>query len=300
MNDTIAYPHLNWLSEEHGISTDALIRIFAVEKTFHTTILATDSADERVRQYEQLYTQVYRIKCEGAIGETREGTSDQHARLVLTFARELKGKSVLEVGCGDGQFLAQIEWLLPHGRLCGLDTSNVTMPRGHAGIRFLKGSVIDFRLESKFDVVYSHQVLEHIAPADLPAHLRSVHSALEADGRFIVLLPNKYWGPQDITRIVDNTFTGRVPAMGSHLNESSYTELVPQLEAAGFRDVRTILPFAAFIAPLRFVRVRPWINRLLERHAALRRVANTVRAHGRPIFRNPVVLVCRKASPHGI
>ena len=85
-------------------------------------------------------------------------------------------------------------------------------------------------------------------------------------------------------------------AQGSHLNESSYTELEPQLEAFGFRNIRTVLPFAQFIPLLRGVRVRPWINRLVERHAAIRELANKVRSQGRPIFKNPIVLIAEKGE----
>ena len=290
----ISYSHLDALSREYGIKPDILVKTFKLEQAFHQEILATDSADERVRQYNELYSEVYRLKREGAQGEPQEGTASQYSRLVHTFRRELAGKSVLDVGCGTGLFLSLISRLLPHGDLCGIDTADVTSPEDAQSIQFVTTSVIDFRLNRTFDVVYSHQVLEHIAPADLPCHLRSIHSALRPGGKFIVILPNRYWGPQDITRIVDNTFTGRIPAMGSHLNESSYTELMPQLEAFGFRKIRTVLPLAAFVPPLRHFRVRPWLNKRLERHSGLRNLSNLVRVHGRPIFKNPIILICER------
>lgn len=296
MDEAAAYPHLYWLSREYGISTDALVRIFVIEKAFHEKIMETESAGDRGRQYQELYTEVYRLKRDGAQSESQEITPRKYARLALTFCRELTGRSILDVGCGDGLFLDQVARLMPHGDLCGLDTSDVSLPQNHAAIQFLQKDVVSFQLDRQFDVVYSHQVLEHIAPADVPDHLRSVHAALKPRGKFIVILPNKYWGPQDITRIVDNTFTGRVPAQGSHLNESSYAELEPQLEAFGFRNIRTVLPFAQFIPLLRGVRVRPWINRLVERHAAIRELANKVRSQGRPIFKNPIVLIAEKGE----
>jgi hypothetical protein len=109
-------------------------------------------------------------------------------------------------------------------------------------------------------------------------------------------LPNRYWGPQDITRIVDNTFRGLIPAQGSHLNESSYTEMLPLLEANGFRRVRTVIPFGAFIPPARGIRVRPWINQLLEKSQTLRSLSNLVARNGRPIFKNPIMLVCERTN----
>lgn len=291
-----SYPHVHQVSEEYGVSAEVLLRTFRLEKTFHDEILATDSAEERARQYDRLYREVYRLRSEGACGEPKEGTAPQYSRLVRTFRRELEYRSVLDVGCGDGLFLHLISRLLPHGDLWGIDTADLIPPDRARSIRFLNSSIIEFRLERRFEVVYSHQVLEHIAPADLTTHLRSIHDALEPGGKFVVILPNKYWGPQDITRILDNTYSGRVPAMGSHLNESSYTELIPQLEGFGFRSIQTILPLAAFIPPLRHFRVRPRLNRLLERADPVRSVTNMIRSNGKPIFKNPIVLICERGQ----
>lgn len=294
MDDTQVFPHLDWLSREQGIAPETLVRVFLLEKEFHQKILATDSPDERGRQYHELYSEVHRLQLEGGQEDTREASPATYARLALTFRRELENRSVLEVGCGDGAFLDQVALLLPHGELWGLDTSDVALPRDHAVIRFLRSDVISFRLGRRFDVVFSHQVLEHIAPADMRAHLLSIHAVLMPNGKFIVILPNRFWGPQDITRIVDNTYSGRVSAQGSHLNESSYSELMPQLKAAGFRNIRTILPFAHHFSVLRSVRVRPRLNLFIERHAIARRLANRIRSNGRPVFKNPVALIAEK------
>ncbi len=293
MQTTETFPHLDWHARERGIAPQTLVRIFLLERDFHRRILATESAEDRGRQYHELYKEVYRLQLEGALGETRP-SPENYVRLIFTFRRELENRSILEVGCGDGIFLDQVARLLPHGELCGLDTSDVMLPQEHAAIRFLRSDVVSFRVEHPFDIVFSHQVLEHIAPADLGNHVQSIRAALRNHGKFIVSLPNRYWGPQDITRIVDNTFSGRVPAQGSHLNEGSYTELVPQLEAAGFRNIRTVLPFAHHFPALRPVRVKPRLNRFIERHSAVRRVANLVRSNGRPVFKNPVILIAEK------
>lgn len=294
MDMTETFPHLDWHSREQGMPPDTLVRVFLLEKQFHQKILATDSAEDRGRQYHELYTEVHRLQLEGTRGEAHQAPPEVYARLVLTFRRELANSSILEVGCGEGIFLDQIARLLPHGELWGLDTSEITLPQDRAAIRFLRRDIVSFRLARGFDVVFSHQVLEHIAPADVREHLLSIHEALEPRGKFIAILPNRYWGPQDITRIVDNTFSGRVPAQGSHLNESSYCELMPQVEAAGFRNIRTILPFAHYFQPLRGIRVRPWLNCFFERHEAVRRIANKVQSSGRPVFKNPVVLIAEK------
>jgi SAM-dependent methyltransferase len=177
-----------------------------------------------------------------------------------------------------------------------LDTSSINTNDTEQPFRFLQKDITNFTVPRQFDVVFSHQVFEHIAPADSVTHLRSIHAAIQPRGTFIVCLPNRYWGPQDITRILDNTFRGRIPARGSHLNESSYTEMVPLLEANGFRHARTVVPFGTFIPWARGIRIKPWINEWLEASAALRSLTNLVAQNSRPIFKNPIMLVCERAN----
>jgi SAM-dependent methyltransferase len=289
-----SYPHAGWVSREYGgVPVGNLVEIFKLEKEFHQRILQTESAEDRKRQYHELYERVHILK-QRDTGEVME--QGGFRRLVLTFRRELANKSVLDVGCGNGLFLSAVAKLLPHGELWGLDTSSINTNDTERPFRFLQQDITNFAVPRQFDTVFSHQVFEHIAPADSVTHLRSIHSALLPAGTFIVCLPNRYWGPQDITRILDNTFRGLIPAQGSHLNESSYTEMVPLLEANGFRHVRTVVPFGAFIPLARGIRVKPWINQLLDHSAPLRSVGNLVAKNSRPIFKNPIMLVCERAD----
>jgi SAM-dependent methyltransferase len=287
------YPCANQVAHEDGISRDYLVKIFELEKVFHEKILATGDASDRKTQYSALYNEVHRLKKMGQFQEI-SGEALRQTRLALTFRRELEGRSVLDVGCGSGFFLRAVARLWHHGDLCGLDTSTVHLPQESNGIRFVDSDIVSFKLDRQFQVIFSHQVLEHIAPSDLPDHLESIYSTLAPGGKFIVCLPNRYWGPQDITRIVDNSFEGRTPAQGSHLNESSYCELVPYLSTFGFKQVRTLLPLGAFLPSLRRWRVRPWLNQFIERHASVRNLVNLARLNGKPIFKNPIILICEK------
>lgn len=284
-----AFPHAEWVSREYGgVPVANLVEIFELEKEFHRRILETDSAEERKRQYQELYERVHLLKQRDNPEVMDAGGFD---RLVLTFRRELAHHSILDVGCGNGLFLTAVARLLPHGDLWGLDTSSIQTAETSRHFQFIQQDVTNFTVPRRFDVVFSHQVFEHIAPADSSAHLRSIHAALQPGGTFIVCLPNRFWGPQDITRILDNTFCGRIPAQGSHLNESSYTEMVPLLEAHGFQNARTVIPFGAFIPAARSVRVRPWINRVLEHSVSLRELTNLVARNKRPLFKNPIALI---------
>src|SRR5947209_2959658 len=85
--------------------------------------------------------------------------------------------------------------------------------------------------------------------------------------------------PKTLRRIVDNTFTGRVPAQGSHVNESSYSELIPELQKHGFTNIRTTIPLGTLLPLLSSVRIRPWLNQFVERHATARKILNLLRVH---------------------
>ena len=293
MRDESVFAYLDCVAAEYGVPAENLVRIFELERNFHTTILATENAADRKRQYFDVYEQVHRLKqYSGAAGG--EGGGGIYGKLVRCFHRELEAKSVLDVGCGSGAFLIQIARRLKHGELWGVDTSEVNESSRKEEFRFVQADVISFDLERSFDVVFSHQVLEHIAPMDVAEHLRSIHAALRPGGTFIVLLPNRYWGPHDITRIVDNTFSGRVPAAGSHLNESCYTDLIPMIEAAGFGAIRTTLPLAVHLPALSGIRVKPTFNLFVEKHTSFRKMLNLVRVKGAPVFKSPVTLISQK------
>jgi SAM-dependent methyltransferase len=83
--------------------------------------------------------------------------------------------SVLEVGCGNGRFIAAIQGLVPH--VLGVDwaESPILTQLGVLS-KFKKCDITRDALPSA-DMVCSADVLEHIAPDLLPATLRRLHEA---------------------------------------------------------------------------------------------------------------------------
>ena len=80
-------------------------------------------------------------------------------------------------------------------------------------------------------LAYSNQVFEHLHPDDSLDHLRQVHQALEAGGRYVCITPNRLTGPHDISMYFDNV------ASGFHLREYTATELAALMRIAGFEQV---------------------------------------------------------------
>jgi SAM-dependent methyltransferase len=84
------------------------------------------------------------------------------------------------------------------------------------------------------DLALSCRYVERLHPEDLPGHLRDVLRLLAPRGRYVIVTPNRIYGPHDASR----GFSER--ASGLHLREYTHGSLTRELRRAGFRDVRTI------------------------------------------------------------
>ena len=101
----------------------------------------------------------------------------------------------------------------------------------------------------------SNQVIEHLHPEDLEAHLRGAYSILKGGGRYVFCTPHRYTGPHDVSRV----FKTDEPK-GMHLREYTYQELVEAVKRAGFSRI-----YYAFIPrKLRRLLVSVGANRLAQ------------------------------------
>lgn len=90
---------------------------------------------------------------------------------------------------------------------------------------------LDFPHET-FDAVYSHQMIEHLHPDDVPLHIKGVYDILKKGGYYYFTTPNGLWGPTDVSRVF-----GCKKACGMHLKEYSYSEIIKILHDSGFNDL---------------------------------------------------------------
>ena len=274
------FPCAEWFAQDIGIPAENLIRGYEIERRFHDAVLRETDPLRRKEMYKQVYEAVHPLY-QTSMGVT---PTDQKDRLVQKLRPELEGKSVLDVGCGSGGFLKAIARHLSHGPLIGIDTSSAVLPQDVDGVRFINSDIIDFDVGRKVDVVFSDNVFEHIAPADVPAHLRSVRNALTAAGTFVVATPNRLFGPSDVTRVLDYSYTGRTPASGSHVNETTYRDLVRALRGAGFRSFTALPP--------KMGRVPVWVPQLMELPPA-RGMLKLIRRSGQVWYKLFVLVIAR-------
>lgn len=96
-----------------------------------------------------------------------------------------QGGSVLDVGCGRGDFLRYVAKTRPDAKLTGIDFA----PNEHETIRFWQGDVIAMDIPERFDVVLSLSVIEHVR--DCVAFARRMAELTKPGGTTIVNTPNE-------------------------------------------------------------------------------------------------------------
>ncbi len=124
---------------------------------------------------------------ESVLRSHRWRTAANSAGFLLPHLRA--GLTLLDVGCGPGTITADLSRLVGDGEVMGIDRSSdvvaaaaADFPRSRfPNLRFTTGDVyqLDFADES-FDVVYAHQVLQHLA--DPVAALGEMRRVLRVDG----------------------------------------------------------------------------------------------------------------------
>ncbi|MBN1261318.1 MAG: class I SAM-dependent methyltransferase [Anaerolineae bacterium] len=126
----------------------------------------------------------------------------QERRLALVRRLvSLEGRRVLEVGCGIGMYTAAFQRFTPdvYGIDVEFDRAREAGGRARAVAQAV-GETLPFR-SGVFDVVFSHEVLEHVA--DDRACAREMVRVTRPGGRLVIFVPNRlylfethgiYWG----------------------------------------------------------------------------------------------------------
>jgi SAM-dependent methyltransferase len=195
--------------------------------------------DGRPRAYAETYDTFY-----GFLQETGD-LHPETPRGDLTYSvavlrSVLRGPcSVLEVASGTGHLAL---WLAARGhQVVATDVSEVPLAilrqrAAGTGVSVVKTSAVTLDVPGEFDLIWSNDLLEHLHPEDAETHLRAAWTRLKPGGRYILVTPNRYGGPFDISAGYDPV------ARGLHLKEWTYRELEAALVAAGFRHIRTTSP----------------------------------------------------------
>ena len=142
---------------------------------------------------------------ESVLRSHRWRTAENSAAFALEDLRA--GRSVLDLGCGPGTITADLATRVAPGRVVGVDRSPDVVAAARRAFPPVPGRHLVFDVgdvyalgypDSSFDVVFAHQVLQHLR--DPVAALREARRVTAAGGRLAVRdvdYASTYWWPED-------------------------------------------------------------------------------------------------------
>ncbi len=215
-----------------GAERDQLRRHYEIERELANRLRGASKAERRT-----LYSEVYeellrRVELVG----NREAQKAQVGLLLALLGPFVEGRSTfLEIGAGSCELSLELARTLD--RVWAVDAVEPSLPREAVpeGFRFVPaGMVREIVPPASVDVALSCHFVEHLHPDDLQDHLGEVRDLLTGGGAYLVVTPNRIYGPHDISR----TFSDR--AEGLHLREYTHRDLARELRRAGFVDVGVV------------------------------------------------------------
>lgn len=225
-NDPSSWPPVAERTRQHWL----------VEQRLREELLASSPADrEHVTRdvYNRLFDEVPWHDANVADTGTEDAYEEHWFQLYGPLTRP--GDVLLDIGCGRGGLVNRFARAVSEA--IGLDASDAMIEIAEkskpANARFIVGDLLRPPMPpSSVDFVVSRQLMEHLHPDDVPAHLRAVFAILRPGGRFLIETPSRLTGPWDISR----GFTDI--ASGFHLREYTNGEMGAMLRDAGFHKVR--------------------------------------------------------------
>lgn len=251
----------------YGLPADALLteemvhEHWDLERALRTRLLEAEPED-RWAVFDRSYSELYR-RLSWLNDPDAESSGGEAACALWAEVIGAPPRRIYEVGSGRGGLIAS---LAARGHRCR--ATEITRERGerlstaHANLTWGSSDGVhldQFEQPGSYDVVISDQVVEHLHPDDVAAHLRGVHRVLVPGGRYVFATPHRASGPHDVSRV----FQADAP-MGMHLREYTYAELVELLDGAGFTDVKAVFRLPA--GARRRLRVRPVTSRAYLRY----------------------------------
>jgi 2-polyprenyl-3-methyl-5-hydroxy-6-metoxy-1,4-benzoquinol methylase len=275
------------IPEEFPLTEEMVLHHWKLERSLRDELLSS-TPDTRWEVFEKCYGRLYQ-----ELDWLNEQAKPPEIAPELAYANwlDLLGAPplrVYEVGSGSGRL---VHFLATRGFEC--TGTEITRERGqtliaeHPNLQWAVTDGIHLdRLEKpqSYDVVISEQVVEHIHPADLVEHFRGARAILRDGGRYAVVTPQVFTGPNDVSWV----FACNRPE-GMHLKEYTHGEIIAAMKEAGFRRVRAVfrvpVQHRARLGPLArprasavftiYVRLLEIVMGLLPTHS-LRRTASRI------------------------
>lgn len=140
------------------------------------------------------------------------------------------GQRVLDVGCGEGVFAAELA--LSGAQVLGIDVAEEPLRRARERhpeleLKLVEGEGSWPLPDAAFDVVWAGEVIEHVA--DTAAWLSEVRRVLRSGGSLLLSTPANGRGAMLAAALSRRAFAGRFDPLGDHLrfyNRATLTRLI--------------------------------------------------------------------------
>lgn len=118
-----------------------------------------------------------------------------HLARYFFVSQFLQNKRVFELGCGKGYGSIVLANTAHTVTAVDLNEESISFAKSNYESANLKFVLQDVRevapeLKSSFDAVVSFEVLEHLAPSDVPAFMKTVKDLIKSDGMLFLSTPN--------------------------------------------------------------------------------------------------------------
>lgn len=116
-----------------------------------------------------------------------------YINFVMALIQEKEFNSLLDVGCGDGRLLFELNNKVDDKRLVGIDFSERAINHAKAmspHVEYIYGDITDTSIfDTKFDLTTLIETLEHIPPNFISEFLAGVHHYLNDNGQVLITVP---------------------------------------------------------------------------------------------------------------
>lgn len=216
-------------------SRDLLAEQLAVEKELAARLLAAPR-EERRFLYGEVYDELFRrLPHQPQLAQrTDPAAQAELVRLQAALLGDFLGPDteLVEVGSGDCALALHLAARLR--RVTVVEASReivagLELPANFALVE-ARGAACDLP-DGSADLAFSCHFVEHLHPDDAREHVAEMFRILRPGGRYVVVTPNRIYGPHDVSRYFADE------ALGLHLREYTHGELAGLLREAGFRRV---------------------------------------------------------------
>jgi len=113
---------------------------------------------------------------------------------VFDQLEKISFESLIDIGCGDGRFMRELNYKYPNVKTLGIDYSERAIGLAQSlnpNINFKVKNVINQSTNEKFDAAVLIEVLEHIPPNKISEFLCGVKRTLKNGGNIVLTVPHK-------------------------------------------------------------------------------------------------------------